>query len=170
MDFAFHKSIAENLLKKTEKEVEEIEASDLAPEMKIAQRYRVMQLAFDEIIEESKSYKDILKTIKMSYDDYLQHLEESNFSSITLSSKLKNMAARTTTLSNLRKRGDQLEENLLRLRAQNEYLKEEMLSMDMELSEHSSTGQNFEIFAREPPKKAPKSKKAQMIESARTGR
>ncbi len=133
MDFTLHRSIAERIQSQTEKELADVDNSELPFEMKCAQRYRVMQTAFDQIIDESKSYKEILKTIKMSYDDYLQHLEQTKNSSITLSSKLKNMAARPATLANLRKRGDQLEDNLLRLRDQNNLLQDQLLNLHVDL-------------------------------------
>ena len=50
-----------------------------------------------------------------------------------LSNKLKHVAARPATLANLRKRGDQLEDNVQKLRIQNHKLKDELFQLEQQM-------------------------------------
>ena len=139
-----HRQAAEQVLKQAEIDVKEVENSDLPDDLKSSQKYRVMELAFDNVIEESKSYREVFKAIKTSYDNYIKSLEQDSSNSVMLSNKLKHVAARPATLANLRKRGDQLEENVQKLRIQNHKLKDELYQLEQEM--HSSRNSPDEPF------------------------
>ena len=66
-----HKQAAEQILKQAQVEVNEVDSSDLPDDLKSSQKYRIMKLAFDDVIEESKSYRDVFKVIHRHYMTFM---------------------------------------------------------------------------------------------------
>ncbi|XP_002732905.2 clathrin heavy chain linker domain-containing protein 1-like [Saccoglossus kowalevskii] len=95
------------------------------------QRYTVYKDAFDQIIEHVSAYKPLLTSVKAEYEDCIEAIKRGQKEAFYLSGKVKTMASEQTTLSNYRKRGDELEdkirvvkEDTARITSELEYIKE----------------------------------------------
>ncbi|XP_077997756.1 clathrin heavy chain linker domain-containing protein 1-like [Glandiceps talaboti] len=89
-------------------------------------RYSVYKDVFGQVIEHVSAYKPLMTSIKAEYEDCIEAIERGQKEAFYLSGKVKTMAAEQTTLSNYRKRGDELEEKINSVIDDNERLEAEL--------------------------------------------
>ncbi|XP_070576563.1 clathrin heavy chain linker domain-containing protein 1-like [Ptychodera flava] len=89
-------------------------------------RYTVHKDAFDQVIEQVSAYKPLLTKIKAEYEECIEAIERGQKEAFYLSGKVKAMTSVQTTLSNYRKRGDELEEKINSVIIDNERVEAEL--------------------------------------------